>query len=72
MNQSQQWQFYELKSIPNSLSINELCLIIVLWCLIQFFGNILLLGLIQFERLAGDPLKREKLSLLPIFKIKIS
>ena len=32
--------------------------IILIWLLIEILGNALLIGLIQFERLGGDPLKR--------------
>ena len=32
--------------------------IVVLWLVIQIPGNIMLLGIIQFDRLGGDPLKR--------------
>ena len=32
--------------------------IVLIWLLIEVFGNALLIGLIQFERLGGDPLKR--------------
>ena len=32
--------------------------IVLIWLLIEVLGNALLIGLIQFERLGGDPLKR--------------
>ena len=32
--------------------------IVLIWLLIEILGNALLIGLIQFERLGGDPLKR--------------
>ena len=40
------------------LNIPEKMCIFFFWFLIQFPGNGLLLGLIQFDRLGGDPLKR--------------
>ena len=30
----------------------------VLWILYEFPGNALMLGMVQFDRLGGDPLKR--------------
>ena len=42
------------KSLGNLQSIA----IILIWLLIELLGNALLIGLIQFERLGGDPLKR--------------
>lgn len=36
----------------------QLLFISITWFLIEFFGNALLIGLIQFERMEGDPLKR--------------
>ena len=42
------------------LSFNafEKVAIVVLWLVIQVPGNIMLIGIIQFDRLGGDPLKR--------------
>ena len=39
-------------------NIGKYFIIIVLWTLIELIGNPLLVGLIQFERNQGDPLKR--------------
>ena len=36
----------------------EKTIIVTLWLLIEVVGSILLIGLIQFERLYGDPCKR--------------
>ena len=36
----------------------QFVLILISWFLIEFIGNALLIGLIQFERMEGDPLKR--------------
>ena len=41
-----------------SLTNLEKIVIGVLWFLIEVIGSLLLLGLIQYERLGGDPLKR--------------
>ena len=40
------------------LSILEKTIIVILWLLVMIVGNLLLIGLIQFERLSGDPCKR--------------
>ena len=40
------------------MSNTQLFLISISWLLIELLGNPLLIGLIQFERLEGDPLKR--------------
>ena len=44
-----------LNYIPN---IYEKIFIVLVWLLIEIPGNIMLLGIIQFDRLGGDPLKR--------------
>ena len=36
----------------------EKAFIVILWLLIEVVGSVLLIGLIQFERLYGDPCKR--------------
>ena len=36
----------------------EKAIIVILWLLIEVVGSVLLIGLIQFERLYGDPCKR--------------
>ena len=41
-----------------SLTNLEKIVIGVLWFLIEVIGGLLLLGLIQYERFGGDPLKR--------------
>ena len=40
------------------LNISEKAIIVTLWLLIELVGSGMLIGLIQFERLNGDPLKR--------------
>ena len=40
------------------LHISEKAIIVTLWLLIELVGSFMLIGLIQFERLNGDPLKR--------------
>ena len=40
------------------LNISEKAIIVKLWLLIELVGSGMLIGLIQFERLNGDPLKR--------------
>ena len=40
------------------LTVAEKIIITVLWFVSQTFGNFLLIVLIQFERLGGDPMKR--------------
>ena len=41
------------------LNISEKAIIVKLWLLIELVGSGMLIGLIQFERLNGDPLKRQ-------------
>ena len=40
------------------LTVAEKIAITVMWVMSQTIGNFLLIGLIQFERLGGDPMKR--------------
>ena len=40
------------------LTLAEKIVITVLWFVNETLGNVLLIGLIQFERLGGDPMKR--------------
>ena len=44
--------------VINELTTTETLVIVINWFLIQFFGNGLLIGLIQFDRFGEDPLKR--------------
>ena len=39
-------------------SDTEKIICIVVWLIIQIFGNFLIIGIIQYERFGGDPLKR--------------
>ena len=50
----------ETSLIAEGISLTNLEKIVVgvLWFLIEVIGNLLLLGLIQYERFGGDPLKR--------------
>ena len=48
----------------------EKAIIVILWLLIEVVGSVLLIGLIQFERLYGDPCKRrivDQVSLIEFF-----
>ena len=36
----------------------EMIFIVLIWLLVQIPGNIMLFGIIQFDRHGGDPLKR--------------
>ena len=44
--------------VLNELTNAETAVIVIIWFSIQFFGNGLLIGLIQFDRFGEDPLKR--------------
>ena len=44
--------------IDGELNEIEVGIILVIWFSVQFFGNGLLIGLIQFDRFGEDPLKR--------------
>ena len=44
--------------IDGDLNEIEVGIILVIWLTVQFFGNGLLIGLIQFDRFGEDPLKR--------------
>ena len=48
----------EFASEEVQLHTVEKAIIVTLWLFIEFFGSVLLIGLIEFERLGGDPLKR--------------
>ena len=39
-------------------SIAEKVIAVIVWILMEFISNPLLFGIVQFERLGGDPLKR--------------
>ena len=49
---------YEFYPNDLTLGIYEKLLVSFVWFLVFFVGNTLLYGLIQFDRLGGDPLKR--------------
>ena len=44
------------------LSILEKAIIVILWLLVMVVGNLLLIGLIQFERLSGHTTSEEELT----------
>ena len=44
--------------VDGDLNEIEVGIILVIWFSVQFFGNGLLIGLIQFDRFGEDPLKR--------------
>ena len=48
----------EFASEEVQLRTVEKAIIVTLWLFIESLGSILLIGLIEFERLGGDPLKR--------------
>ena len=52
---------YEFSTEDLAFNAYEKVAIVVLWMVIQIPGNIMLVGLIQFDRLGGDPLKRRLL-----------
>ena len=52
---------YEFSTEDLAFNPVEKVVIVVLWLVIQIPGNVMLVGLIQFDRLGGDPLKRRLL-----------
>ena len=44
--------------VINELESEEITVVIVVWSVIQFFGNGMLVGLIQYDKFGNDPLKR--------------
>ena len=48
----------EFVSEEIQLQTAEKAIIVTLWLFIEVIGSGLLIGLIEFERLGGDPLKR--------------
>ena len=49
---------YEFSTEDLSFNAFEKVAIVVMWLVIQVPGNIMLIGIIQFDRLGADPLKR--------------
>ena len=49
---------YEFLTEDLSFNAFEKLGILVMWLVIQIPGNIMLFGIIQFDRIGGDPLKR--------------
>ena len=49
---------YEFSTEDFAFNAVEKVVIAALWLVIQIPGNVMLVGLIQFDRLGGDPLKR--------------
>ena len=49
----------EFASEEIQLQTAEKAIIVTLWLSIEVVGSGLLIGLIEFERLGGDPLKRQ-------------
>ena len=49
---------YEFSTEDLSFNAFEKLGILVMWLVIQIPGNIMLFGIIQFDRIGGDPLKR--------------
>ena len=52
---------YEFSTVDLAFNAFEKAALMGLWLVIQIPGNIMLVGLIQFDRLGGDPLKRRLL-----------
>ena len=44
--------------VINELNQEETVVILLIWFVIQFFGNGMLIGLIQYDKFGNDPLKR--------------
>ena len=44
--------------VINELNGEEIIVITLIWFVIQFFGNGMLIGLIQYDKFGNDPLKR--------------
>ena len=44
---------FEFETEEIHLSILEKAIIVILWLLVMVLGNLMLIGLIQFERLSG-------------------
>ena len=49
---------YEYEVLPNEITDEQKVIIGIIWFVTQTLGNGLLFGLIQFDRLGLDPLKR--------------
>ena len=49
---------YEFSTEDLSFNAFEKLGIVVMWLVIQIPGNTMLFGIIQFDRIGGDPLKR--------------
>ena len=52
---------YEFSTEDLAFNPVEKVVIVMVWLVIQIPGNVMLVGLIQFDRLGGDPLKRRLL-----------
>ena len=57
----------EFSSEDIFLTNKEKGVLVLLWILIQGVGTPLLIGLVQFERLSGDPLKRRVVDQVKIY-----
>ena len=42
----------------NCSNVEEITIVVIIWFVIQVFGNGMLLGLIQYDKYGNDPLKR--------------
>ena len=49
---------YEFSTEDFAFNAVEKVVITVLWLVIQIPGNVMLLGIVLFDQLGGDPLKR--------------
>ena len=55
--QKQPYISLESTELEKSSNIEKVICVLV-WLIIQILGNFLILGIIQYERFGGDPLKR--------------
>ena len=49
---------FESEDFHSQSNLLEKILILVIWVLLAIIGNGLIIGIIQFDRFGGDPLKR--------------
>ena len=62
----------EFASEEVQLRTVEKAIIVTLWLFIESLGSILLIGLIEFERLGGDPLKRRIVDQVRVIRFRFS
>ena len=62
----------EFASEEVQLRTIEKAMIVTLWLFIEVLGSVLLIGLIEFERLGGDPLKRRIVDQVRVIRFRFS